>query len=124
MVSFVEVNEKFKEICNYYFNSENECQFCPLVDNCYDPPANPKKTEEIIMNWQPNIYPTILELIRYIAEYLPTREDNKRWYDIPLSELVHNRIPEEIAKKFDIMPINACGLNKYIDNNEMESEWR
>ena len=124
MGNFVEINEKFKEICNYYFDSENGCQFCPLVDNCYDPPANPKKAEEIIMNWQPNIYPTILELIRYIAEYLPAREDNKRWYDIPLNELVHNRIPEEIAEKFNIMPINACGLNKYVDDDEMESEWR
>lgn len=124
MSTFVEVNEKAKKICDYYFNSEKGCQTCILKDDCYDIPANPKEVEELIMNWQPNIYPTILELIRYIVEYLPAREDGKRWYDIPLSELVHNRIPAEVAKKFDIMPINACGLNKYVDDDKMESEWR
>ena len=124
MASFVEVTEKFNKICDYYGGTEKGCTACPLMNDCYDTPANPKKVEEIVMNWQPNIYPTILELIRHIAEYLPAREDGKHWYDIPLSELVLNRIPEEVAKKFDIMPINACGLNKYVDDDEMESEWR
>ena len=123
MASFVEVTEKFKKICDYYFNTDG-CDNCPLVNNCYDVPANPKKVEEIVMRWQPNIYPTILELIRYIAEYLPAREDGKRWYDVPLSELVHNRLPEEVAKKFAIMPINACGLNKYVEEDDIGSEWR
>lgn len=124
MGNFVEVNEKFKEICDHYFN-DSGCQSCPLVDNCYDPPENPQKVEEIVMNWKPaNIYPTIFELIQYMAGYLPARKDGKHWYEVPLNELTRNRIPEEIAKKFGIMPINACGLNKYVDDDEMESEWR
>ena len=124
MASFVEVTEKFNKICDYYSDTEQGCTACPLMNDCYDTPANPKRVEEIVMNWQPNVYPTILELIRYAAECLPAREDGKRWYDVPLGELVHNRIPEEVAKKFGIMPINACGINKYVEEDDIGSEWR
>ena len=114
MASFIEVNKKFKQICEYYRENEKGCQACPFETSCFDPPDNPEKTEEIIMNWQPDIYPTILELIHYIAA------DISDGLTMPLSELVMKRIPADKAEELGLIPINECGLTKYEDG----SEWR
>ena len=124
MAEFVKVINKAKEICDYYYNDTDGCGNCPLGEKyCFDFPKEPKEIEETILSWEKKIYPTILELIRYIAQELPL-EEGQRWYDIPLNELVSYRIPEKIAKEFGIMPINENGLTKYIDEEDLKSEWR
>jgi hypothetical protein len=123
MAEFVKVINKAKEICDYYYNTEG-CKRCPLGGKyCCDFPKNPKEVEDIVLSWEKKVYPTILEVVRYITQDLPL-EEGQRWYDIPLNQLVNYRIPEKTAKEFNIMPINECGLTKYVDDEEMESEWR
>ena len=71
------------------------------------------------------VYPTVLELVHYIANRMPERKDGKVWArDIPLHELVMERIPEEVAEELGLIPINACGLNEYVEEEEKGSEWR
>lgn len=124
MAEFVKVIRKAKEICDYYYNDIEGCKRCPLEEKfCGDFPKDPKEVEDVVLSWEKKIYPTILELVRYIAQDLPL-EKGQRWQDIPLNQLVNYRISEKTAKEFNIMPINACGLTKYVDDEEMESEWR
>ena len=113
MASFIEVNKKFKQICEYY-HENGGCPACSLKASCFNPPDNPEKTEEMIMNWQPDVYPTILELIHYIAADIPDG------LIMPLSELVMKRIPADKAEELGLVPINEGGLTKYEDG----SEWR
>lgn len=125
-MEFSEVIKQYNRMCSSY----NDCHNCSFFNNgCSKDLWNirPHFFEETVMNWvhknpEP-IYPTILEIVRHIAAYLPEREDGKSWvHDIPISDTVMERIPESIAKEFGIVPINEGGLSKYCE--EEESEWR
>lgn len=125
MSDFVDVMKKIDAICNYY---NHDCDACPLfIKNkfCNETIFEmPEKVNEIVSKWQPDIYPTILEILYHIAAYLPKRVDGKEWRNMPLNELVRQRLPRIIAKEWDIVPINECGLTKYVEEDEMGSEWR
>ena len=106
---------------------EIKCENCKLFEECNSnlPLTHPKRVEEVVTEWAKQnpepVYPTILELIRHIAAYLPDREDGKSWVnDIPVSELVLLRIPGKAAEELGLVPINECSLDKYYE----ESEWR
>ena len=132
MAEFKEVVKKWREMCDYHFNDDNGCKNCPLENSLCDPTVMTQeeleKAEEIVMNYnyEVPVYPTILELVHYIANRLPAREDGRDWaHDIPISELVMERIPYEVAEEFNLIPINECGLHKYVENEDIPpSEWR
>jgi len=112
-MQFKEIIDKTKKICDYY---EDECENCPINNYCdHLLTLNPNEIEDfenLVSKWQPNIYPTLLELIHYM---FPDKKN------MQLHEIVRLRIPEKIAKEFGIIPINEGGLNKYTD---FGSEWR
>lgn len=125
MSEFINVMKKIDTICDYY---DHDCHACPLfVDSkfCNEMVFEmPEKVEEIVSKWQPDIYPTLLELLHHVAMRMPKREDGKDWRNIPLNELVRQRLPRSVAEEWGIIPINECGLTKYVEEDEMESEWR
>ena len=125
MSDFVDVMKKVDTICDYY---NRDCHACPLFINgkfCNEAIFEmPEKVDEVVSKWQPDIYPTILEIVHHISTHLPTREDGKSWLNIPISEVLNQRLPRDIAEEWDIVPINEGGLTKYVDDEEMESEWR
>ena len=130
MAEFKDVIQNWHKMCEHYFNDPKGCEKCPLFKNCdimVMTDEELKNVEETVMNFNPEapIYPTILELIHYIANRLPERKDGKVWArDIPISDLVMERIPYEVAEEFGLLPINMCGLHKYVDEEEDVSEWR
>ena len=122
MSDFANVMKKINTICDYY---GRDCDACPLFNKgklCNEMIFEaPEKVDEIVSQWQPDIYPTILELLHLIAMHMPKREDGKDWRNIPLNELVRQRLPRDVAEEWGIIPINECGLTKYVG---AESEWR
>lgn len=114
------------EIWNRMCNSMTNCEDCPVGQygcNPLEAIENLDKVEDILTKWAAEnpkkIYPTVLDILRYIGNHIPGGRD------MPLNELVKYQIPEEVANEFGIMPINECGLTKYVtDDEEVESEWR
>jgi len=127
MAEFRDVVEKWQSICKDYV----ECDGCPLQSVCDSVPAMTEKQiekiEETIMKYAKSapVYPTILELVHYIANRMPARKDGKVWArDIPLHELVMERVPYEVAEELGLVPLNECALRKYADDDIGGSEWR
>ncbi len=115
MAEFQEVMNKFHKLCDAY--QANGCKNCPIGISCVnEADDDPENFEKIVMEWGQPIYPTFLELVHYLAQDIPNG------LNMPLSELMMLRIPEDKAEELGLMPINECGLNKYAD--EVESEWR
>lgn len=132
MAEFKEVVQNWHDICSEHSGPyRSHCSECPLSDVCSFimskmDEEQASMIEERVMKYAKTapIYPTILELIHYIANRMPERKDGKIWArDIPLHELVMEHIPDEVAEELGLVPINACGLNKYVEEGE-ESEWR
>lgn len=123
MSNFVDVMKKINSMCDYY---ADDCSECPLGKiGCNDALfKEPEKVEEIVSKWQPDIYPTLLEIVHHIAAHLPPREDGKSWLNVPIREVLNQRLPRDIAEDWGIMPINECGLTKYVEEDEIGSEWR
>ena len=129
LIDIKEINMEFQKVI-YEFDrmcGEVKCEDCKLFKECNSTLilTHPKRVEEVVTEWAKQnpepVYPTILELIRHIAAYLPDREDGKSWLnEIPTSELVLQRIPKAAAKELGLVPINECGLDEYCE----ESEWR
>ena len=132
MAEFREVLQKWHEICDRFTDNGGCSEECPCFGNCTDiwemNVDELEKAEKTVMNYsyQKPIYPTILELVHYIANRLPARNDGKDWArDIPISELVMERIPDDVAEEFELVPINECGLRKYVEDDDIPpSEWR
>ena len=132
MAEFKEVIQAWHNICSEHSKPYgSHCSECPLNDVCEFIMSKMDKEqasmiEEKVMKYAKAtpIYPTILELVHYIANHMPERKDGKVWArDIPLHELVMERIPDEVAEELGLVPINACGLREYVEEGE-ESEWR
>lgn len=129
MAEFKDVIRNWNNVCHTYFDDEHGCMHCPLKKGC-DPMAMTdeelEEAEKIVMKYQAPIYPKLIDLIHYIAVRMPPRNDGKEWArDIPLYELVQEHIPDEVAEELGLVPINECGLTKYLDKDELEvSEWR
>lgn len=107
MAEFKEVVERYKKICEYYF--PGGCERCPFWPNmnCCDMNFKAEEIEKITMEWQPDIYPTILEIVHYIMNEIPNSES------MSMTEILNQRIPEKVAKEFGIVPLNINGVTKY-----------
>ena len=109
MAEFKEVMKQYKRICNAY----SHCDGCPFkeldIDIC-DPSALYDEEdfdiwETTVMDWARThpepVYPTIRELVNYIMNKIPGE-----------SVSYETRIPANIAKEFNILPINEERLTK------------
>lgn len=61
---------------------------------------------------QEPIYPTILEFLQIIAEEIPNGQN------MSLQELVKHNLPAKKAKEFGIIPLNICGMTKYVTEED------
>lgn len=120
MADFKKVILEANRLCDYYFD-HGGCDSCPLsnykCDNIFRLDENELvEYEDIVMEFSRNyprpIYPTYRELIRSM---LGENDEHE------IENILDKRIPEDTAKKFGIVPINECGLSKYVDES---SEWR
>lgn len=120
-MEFQKVILEAARLCDHYFNENGGCDNCPLemfhCDNIFRLDENElAEYEDIVMEFSRNyprpIYPTYRELIRSM---LGENDEHE------IENILDKRIPENTAKKFGIVPINECGLSKYVDGS---SEWR
>jgi len=109
MADFVKVMNKFNKMCS------NGCENCDLV-NCIDEARiDPENFERTVMRWQEPIYPTIFEVLQTIADEIPNGRN------MPLHELIKHNFPANKAKEFGIMPLNVCGLTKYVTEEDNDN---
>jgi len=118
MAEFKKVMEEYRRMCDSF---SEQCDECPLLEYC-SPEA--EDFEDIVMTWSkenpPEVYPTLDDIFADILNFYDTKlttRDIQLFYDI----YGNKQIPKELAEKYGILPINMCGLNKYVDE---ESEWR
>ena len=103
MAEFKEVMKQYKRMCNAY----PQCNGCPFIEelgcNCQPDALIEEEDMDIwettVMDWAHNhpepVYPTIRELVNYIMNKIPGE-----------SVSYETRIPANIAKEFNILPIN------------------
>ena len=126
MAEFKKVMEEYRRMCDSFGEDCDKCPLCGIEDI---PLCNPTDNldledfEEAVMTWSkenpPEIYPTLEDIFADIINFYDTKlttRDIQLFYDI----YGNKQIPKELAEKYGILPINMCGLNKYVD----ESEWR
>ena len=121
-MNFKETVEEFDRMCEFY-DDETENPFYEETNSddwedwwmwgIYHTENFSEIVERFSREHPKPIYPTIGELVHYIASDLYDA------YGYHWDKIKDIRIPEEVAKDFGIMPINECGLTKY-----KESEWR
>lgn len=109
MAEFKEVMKQYRRMCKSY----PQCDGCPfkteLGCNCQPDSLIEEEDFDIwettVMNWARNhpepVYPTIRELVNYIMNKIPGE-----------SVSYETRIPANIAKEFNILPINEGTLTK------------
>jgi len=132
-MEFQKVMEEFERMCDFY-DQKNELYCSPLYketgsesweDWCTYASTYPEEFESIVTKWAQQhpkpVYPTIGGLVAHMKNYLPERKDGKHWDSVSFEELLRQEVPKEVAEELGIVPINECGLNKYV---EEESEWR
>lgn len=109
------VIEEFNRMCSSISNCQKDCPFNERCknDEIYDMIIeNPEEFEDFVMTWSKEhpkpIYPTYGEVLNAMLEC----ENHQAIHMDP--EIFNKRISEEVAKKFNIMPINECGLTKYV----------
>ena len=126
MAEFKKVMEECRRMCD---SIKGGCTGCELYKDGYAN-CNPSDNvdldefEDIVMTWSkenpPEVYPTLDDIFTDIINFYDTKlttRDIQLFYDI----YGNKQIPKELAEKYGILPINMCGLNKYVDE---ESEWR
>ena len=105
-MDFVEVIRAQQRMCE----TVGDCENCPMNHfHCWpngcENEEELREYEECVMNWAHNypepIYPTIRELVNYIMNKIPGE-----------SVSYETRIPANIAKEFNILPINEGTLTK------------
>lgn len=124
MAEFKKVMEEYRRMCKSFV--DESCDKCPLNTKefgfCDDVEnMDLDEFEDIVMTWSkenpPEIYPTlnevILNLIHFYNPHYSTIEGGLR-------DFGNTPISKELAERFGILPINMCGLTKYVE----ESEWR
>ena len=109
MAEFKEVMKQYKRMCKSY----PDCADCPfkaeLGWDCQPDALIEEEDMDIwettVMDWARNhpepVYPTIRELVNYIMNKIPGD-----------SVSYETRIPANIAKEFNILPINEGTLTK------------
>lgn len=110
-MEFVEVMKQYRRMCR----AHHDCVGCPLEERenmewtCGSSDLDNEEAyitwERIVMNWARDypepVYPTIRELINYIMNKIPGE-----------SVSYETRIPANIAKEFNILPINEGRFTK------------
>lgn len=109
------VIKEFNRMCGLIYNCQKDC---PFYEKCKDDEIcdmiieNPEEFEDFVMTWSKKnpkpVYPTygeVLNAMLALEDHQPIHMD---------SEIFNKEISEEVAKKFNIMPINECGLTKYV----------
>lgn len=117
----------FKEFCKDF---NRMCNECPDEDNPFINAAKSGYTEDwlswtmthsdeaedYVATWVKNnpepIYPTFGEYLRDMANH------DISMSKVPLNELLDMPIPDAVADKYKVAPLNPCGVSKYA------SEWR
>lgn len=109
------VIDEFNRMCNSIRDCQKHCPFyerCKVNDTEYFVFSNPEEFEKLVVAWSKEhpkpIYPTYGEVINAMLGF----EDHQAIHMDP--EIFNKEISEEVAKKFNIMPINECGLTKYV----------
>ena len=113
---------EFKEFCNNFNRMYDEC---PDEDNPFIDAANsnyvedwatwslnhPIQAEDFVATWTKEhpepIYPTFGEYLRDMANH------SQELVQTPLSVLLNIPIPESIAEKYKVAPLNLCEIKKY-----------
>lgn len=75
---------------------------------------NPDEAEDYVNIWARNnpepVYPTFGDYLRTMAGY------DHNLDKIPLSELLNVEIPKDIAERYEVVPLNPCGVQKYVSD--------
>ena len=109
MAEFKEVMRQYKRMCRA--TNCNDCPFTTELGWDCEPDILVEEEdfdiwETTVMEWARKhpepIYPTIRELINYIMAKIPGE-----------SVSYETRIPANIAKEFNLVPINEGGFTKY-----------
>ena len=121
-MEFQKVADTLKRMWDYERETDEdtpltkECQSSYWEDWCAWACSNVEKVEEMCKDWEKEhpapIYPTFGEYLRDMANHAHA------YVGVPLEEIMDLHIPPEIAKLYEIAPLNLCGINKYV------SEWR
>ena len=113
-MEFQFVIKEFNRMCSSIYDCQEDCPFYERCksDEIYDIIIeNPEEFENLVMTWSKEhpkpVYPTYGEVINAMLGF----EDHQAIHMDP--EIFNKEISEEVAKKFNIMPINLCGLTKY-----------
>ena len=122
-MDFQTLKATFDRMCSFYKNKTEDCPFTTITgsdewDDWYLFGAyEPEQFEQVVTEWVKEhpapIYPTFLEFVTYLA-----RKDNKgQLVNLPISELMNRRIPDAAAEELGLVPINECGLTKYVEED-------
>ena len=126
---------EFKEFCSNFNRMVDECeeQDNPFVEASQSEYVedwltwtlnNPEEAEDFVATWTKHnpapVYPTFLEMLEDMTSaYHELRKTN-------INDLMHQRIPQEVAEKYGIAPLNLCNITKYaeVDNDAGNSIYR
>lgn len=113
---------EFKEFCKGFNRMIDDC---PDKDNPFIDAANSvyvedwlawslehvDEAEDFVATWAKEhpepIYPTFGEYLRDMANH------SNEMAKIPMTELLDTPIPESIAEKYKVAPLNLCDIKKY-----------
>lgn len=113
---------EFKEFCSNFNRMAKECEkddnpFVEAADSNYVEDwlmwamNNMIEAEDFVATWTKEhpvpIYPTFGEYLRDMANH------SKELVQTPLSVLLDTPIPESIAEKYKVAPLNLCEIKKY-----------
>lgn len=110
MAEFTQIMDDWARMCKSYRSSPNGCTGCPLEDaKCYKElpchMGDPNKIEDAVMIWANEhttpVYPKWGQWFLNMA-MVPLRYDKQNDWDA----VINSRIPEWVAKRLDIAPIN------------------
>lgn len=126
-MDFVTAVKEFDRMSTYYDECPEECPLSDLakgfewedwwMEAAYNPVEWVAKVEDWAKKHPRPIYPTFSEVVNSMCSMDGMRVP-ANW-----SEIADKPIPEIAAKRFGIIPINECGLQKYSDEKDEIKEW-
>lgn len=123
MAEFKKVMEERRRMCSFIKGNCTRCRLYYINCNPSDD-VDLDEFENIVMTWSKEnpkpIYPTLNELIQHIANNYNANNIKTVPKDTSVFCKMYGDkpIPENVAKEFGILPINMCGLNKYVEESE------
>ena len=118
---------EFKEFAKQFARMARECEH---EDNPFNNEADsdyvedwlvwainhPDEAEDFVSTWVKEnpelIYPMFMDVMEDMLSNHPELND------LTLNEVMRQRVPQDVAVRYGIAPLNDCGLSKYV------SEWR